>query len=115
MNSRLEALAHIVGRTLSHIARTLEHAAVGDPRRRSMRELAAIVLGDQLARARVETRALRLRAATSRHWVAGYPRLLAEWHPTKNGDLFPDEVRYGSNTPIWWRCPNSPWWKSRVT
>jgi len=105
---RLETLAGIVGRKLSHIARQLERAGVRNPARRSMRELAAIALGDDLARARAEARAARLRTATSKHWVAGYPRLLAEWHPTKNGELFPDEVRYGSSRPIWWICRKGP-------
>ena len=106
--TRLETLARIVERKLSQIAHELERAGVRDPGRRPMRELAAILLGDDLARARAETRASRLRTATSRYWVAGYPRLRAEWHPSKNGDLFPDEVSYGSHKPIWWTCPKGP-------
>jgi hypothetical protein len=106
--TRLETLARIVERKLSQIAHELERAGVRDPGRRPMRELAAILLGDELARARAETRASRLRTATSRYWVAGYPRLLAEWHPSKNGDHFPDEVSYGSHKPIWWTCPKGP-------
>jgi len=102
--TRLETFARIVGRSLSRIARALERASVRDPARRSMRELAAIVLGNELGSARAERRAQRLRTTTSRYWVAGFPRLLAEWHPTKNGDLFPDEVSYGSHRLIWWKC-----------
>jgi len=37
--------------------------------------------------------------------VAVYPRLVEEWHPTKNGDLTPDTVSYGSAKKIWWKCP----------
>ena len=106
--TRLETLARIVGRKLSQVARQLQRAGVRNPARRSMRELAAIALGDELARARAQTRAARLPTATSKYWVAGYPRLLAEWHPTKNGDLFPDEVSYGSGKRIWWICPKGP-------
>lgn len=47
----------------------------------------------------------RLRVTTSRQWVAGYPRLLAEWHPTKNGDLYPFQVSFGSMKRVWWQCP----------
>jgi hypothetical protein len=41
-------------------------------------------------------------------WVAGYPDLVAEWHPTKNGTLSPAEVSYGSAARIWWKCAVGP-------
>jgi hypothetical protein len=107
-STRLDTLARILGRELSHVARQLELAGVRDPARLSMRVLAAIALGDVLLHARQETRSSRLGTPTSMCWVAGHPRLLAEWHPTKNGDLFPDEVSYGSGRRIWWICPNGP-------
>jgi Probable Zinc-ribbon domain len=106
--SRIDTLARIVGRNLSQLARQLERARISNPAERSMRELAAIVLGKGLAQARAETRVRRLGTAASKHWVAGYPRLLAEWHPTKNGDLFPDEVSHGSGKQIWWVCARGP-------
>ena len=34
-----------------------------------------------------------------------HPRLAAEWHPTKNGELTPADVSYGMSKPIWWICP----------
>jgi hypothetical protein len=106
--TRLETLAQFLRKDLDQIARKLAHEGVRDPARHSMREVAAIVLGDELVRAAAESRALRLRTTTSRNWVAGYPRLLAEWHPTKNGGLFPDEVSFGSAKGIWWTCPQGP-------
>lgn len=33
-----------------------------------------------------------------------YPDLAKEWHPTKNGELTPDQVTPGSNRKVWWRC-----------
>jgi hypothetical protein len=33
-----------------------------------------------------------------------YPEVAAEWHPTKNGDLTPNDVSFGSNKKIWWFC-----------
>jgi very-short-patch-repair endonuclease len=33
------------------------------------------------------------------------PAIAAEWHPSKNGDLKPSEVRYGSGDKAWWLCP----------
>ena len=32
------------------------------------------------------------------------PSLAAEWHPTKNGTLTPDNVLSGSNKKVWWLC-----------
>jgi hypothetical protein len=32
------------------------------------------------------------------------PSLAAEWHPTQNGDLTPEQVGAGSATVVWWRC-----------
>ena len=33
-----------------------------------------------------------------------YPNLAKEWHPTKNGDLTPDKISYGSHKKVWWLC-----------
>ena len=33
------------------------------------------------------------------------PILAAEWHPTKNGKLKPDNVTCGNNSSIWWYLP----------
>ena len=32
------------------------------------------------------------------------PKLVAQWHPTRNGDLTPDDVSYGSSREVWWIC-----------
>jgi hypothetical protein len=40
--------------------------------------------------------------------LSHYPRLVAEWHPTKNGLLRPDEVTYSAAKSIWWKCPHGP-------
>jgi hypothetical protein len=61
-----------------------------------------------LARAREAARAIRMQTRTSKLWVAGYADLVREWHPTKNGDVFPDEVRFGSHLRIWWKCAKGP-------
>ena len=34
------------------------------------------------------------------------PSLAAEWHPTKNGTLTPEQVTAQSNRTVWWTCPN---------
>lgn len=33
------------------------------------------------------------------------PELAAEWHPTKNGDLSPQQVSSNSNKKVWWLLP----------
>ena len=37
--------------------------------------------------------------------VTTNPELAREWHPTKNGDLRPEDVTAGSNRIIWWYLP----------
>ena len=32
------------------------------------------------------------------------PELVSEWHPTKNGELLPENVSYGSHKKVWWKC-----------
>ena len=34
-----------------------------------------------------------------------YPEIAKEWHPTKNGNLTPSDVTYGSGKKVWWKCP----------
>jgi hypothetical protein len=33
-----------------------------------------------------------------------YPDVATEWHPIRNGDLKPTDVKAGSNKPRWWQC-----------
>jgi hypothetical protein len=33
-----------------------------------------------------------------------HPKIAAQWHPTKNGDLTPYDVTTGSNNKVWWKC-----------
>lgn len=33
------------------------------------------------------------------------PEIAAQWHPVRNGDLRPQDVRPGSSRSVWWRCP----------
>ena len=36
--------------------------------------------------------------------LARNPKVASEWHPTKNGDLRPENFRPFSNKKIWWKC-----------
>lgn len=33
-----------------------------------------------------------------------HPKIAAQWHPTKNGDLTPYKVSFGSSKKVWWKC-----------
>jgi len=83
--------------------RGLKAKGVGGQRLVPARALFALSR-EVLRRLRAQARLLRIRPIGSKYWVAGYPRLVSEWHPTKNGDLFPDELSYGSNRRVWWQC-----------
>lgn len=38
--------------------------------------------------------------------------VLAQWHPTKNGALDPEQMRPGSERKVWWRCEAGHEWES---
>jgi hypothetical protein len=46
----------------------------------------------------------RLALTASKQWIAGYPHLVAEWHPTKNVALYPYQLSHGSNEVVRWKC-----------
>ena len=33
-----------------------------------------------------------------------HPEVAKQWHPTKNGDLTPEDVTKGSKKRLWWKC-----------
>ena len=37
--------------------------------------------------------------------LSSYPHLVKEWHPTKNGELTPNDFTHGSKKKVWWLCP----------
>ncbi len=39
-----------------------------------------------------------------------YPAAAAEWHPTRNGDLKPTDVRPASGKRVWWLCAEGHEW-----
>jgi len=46
--------------------------------------------------------------------VSSYPSLVAEWHPTKNGALRPNDVTHGSGRVVWWSCPKGHEYDSMI-
>jgi hypothetical protein len=49
-----------------------------------------------------------LKASTTNSLALHFPKVAAEWHPTKNGHLTPAQVVAGSNESYWWQCPEGP-------
>lgn len=43
------------------------------------------------------------------------PRLAAEWHPTRNGGLRPEQFRPQSNQRVWWRCSFGHEWDALIS
>lgn len=43
-----------------------------------------------------------------------YPDIAAEWHPTLNGDLTPDQVKPGAKQKVWWRCAKGHEWEAAI-
>ena len=43
-----------------------------------------------------------------------FPKIAAEWHPTKNTDLEISNFTYGSNEIVWWLCANGHKWKDSI-
>ncbi len=45
-----------------------------------------------------------------------HPEIADRWHPTKNDELTPLDVSYGSGVEVWWKCPvaEDHEWKAKV-
>jgi hypothetical protein len=43
------------------------------------------------------------------------PDVAAWWHPTKNGDLTPNQIRPFSDKTVWWKCPDGHEFPSTVS
>lgn len=46
--------------------------------------------------------------------AAQYPRLAAQWHPTKNGAITPDTIAPGTTRKVWWICEKGHEWQASV-
>lgn len=43
-----------------------------------------------------------------------HPSIAEEWHPTKNGELKPEDVKIGSDKIVWWKCRKGHEWKTNI-
>ena len=44
------------------------------------------------------------RASITNSLTVLHPVLASQWHPTKNGELTPDQFASGSRNRVWWKC-----------
>jgi len=44
-----------------------------------------------------------------------FPEIAKEWHPTKNGNLKPNQIKKGSGKIVWWKCKNNHEWKVSIS
>jgi len=42
------------------------------------------------------------------------PKLAAQWHPTKNLPMMPDQFRAYSKKKVWWKCEHGKEWQSMI-
>ena len=42
------------------------------------------------------------------------PELLAQWHPTLNNGLTPDQITHGSRKKAWWLCEKKHEWEAEI-
>ena len=43
-----------------------------------------------------------------------HPELAQEWHPSKNGELSPEQITSGSHKKVWWKCSKGHEWLAVV-
>jgi Probable Zinc-ribbon domain/Protein of unknown function (DUF559) len=53
----------------------------------------------------------RATPASGRSFGDRYPDVAAEWHPTRNGDLKPTDLKPASRKKVWWRCQEGHEWQ----
>lgn len=46
--------------------------------------------------------------------AVSYPKLVQDWHPTRNGNLTPYDVVSGTHKKVWWRCERGHEWCASV-
>ncbi len=56
------------------------------------------------------------RASSTYSLATHTPELARQWHPTKNGELRPDDVLPGAHKDAWWKCEAGPdhIWRAKV-
>lgn len=61
-----------------------------------------------------EILSLYLTSEHTRNLLGLNPKLAAEWHPTKNGDLRPEHLAFNSGKKVWWICKEGHDWQASL-
>lgn len=70
--------------------------------------------GDILGCGNCRIRIARTKPKNGRSLEESFPKVAAQWHPTKNGSMTPNDVSAGSSTEHWWLCSEGHEWKASV-
>lgn len=55
-----------------------------------------------------------LKTSNTNNLKFNYPEIAKEWHPTKNGDLRPEDVVKHTGKKVWWLCKKGHEWKAQI-
>jgi hypothetical protein len=55
------------------------------------------------------------RLCSTNSLAAVYPKIAAEWHPTRNGKLTPRDTVAGTARRVWWRCAFGHVWRTSIS
>eukprot|EP00128_Syssomonas_multiformis_P003578 Colp12_sorted_trinity150504_noHs@2 len=56
----------------------------------------------------------RKRVTSTNTLLAKCPKVAAEWHPTKNGEVTTKDVAHGSGRKVWWQCGQGHEWEAHI-
>ena len=54
------------------------------------------------------------RASPTHNLEIEYPEIAKQWHPTKNGEIKPENIAPKSGKNVWWKCSEGHDWKAIV-
>jgi len=54
------------------------------------------------------------RVSVTNSLATHHPDIAANWHPSKNGRLTPNDVTRGSGKTAWWQCERGHAWRTRI-
>lgn len=75
----------------------------------------SLLLDVNIERDNVEIMEQYIKSEKSRSLSVRNPRVAAEWHPTKNGRLQPEQVYGSSNQNVSWKCINGHEWDAKIS
>jgi len=58
---------------------------------------------------------VKLNALKNNCLESQYPKIAKEWHPTKNGNTAPKDVRFSSHKKYWFKCEKGHEWRPRLS